>query len=191
MLDGIKKLSGSESEGPLKNLLDEIERRKYIGDPDISPSMLDSALEEIGKRKANGESVDKFLDDALNEMKTTGAFGQNNARSRAGRPTGAAAPKKEGQQNFAGYSFEKVKPEGWDLMSLEDKENWLATSSSTAKLAARDRKWIGVTAGLRRVNGLLVAPRRHLHQSQNQSQNQSHQQNQSRSHRHKTMTNSP
>jgi hypothetical protein len=72
-------------------------------------------------------------------MKTTGAFGQNNARSRAGRPTGAAAPKKEGQQNFAGYSFEKVKPEGWDLMSLEDKENWLATSSSTAKLAARDR----------------------------------------------------
>jgi hypothetical protein len=139
MLDGIKKLSGSESEGPLKNLLDEIERRKYIGDPNISPSMLDSALEEINKRKSNGEAVDKFLEDSLNEMKSTGAFGQNNARSRAGRPTGAAAPKKEGQQNFAGYSFEKVKPEGWDLMSLEDKENWLATSSSTAKLAARDR----------------------------------------------------
>lgn len=139
MLDGIKKLSGSESEGPLKNLLDEIERRKYIGDPNISPSMLDSALEEISKRKSNGEAVDKFLEDALNEMKTTGAFGQNNARSRAGRPTGAAAPKKEGQQNFAGYSFEKVKPEGWDLMSLEDKENWLATSSSTANLATRDR----------------------------------------------------
>lgn len=139
ILDGIKKLSGSDSDGPLKDLRDEIDRRKYIGDPNISPSMLDSALEEVNKRKANGEAVDKFLEDALNEMKATGAFGQNNSRSRAGRPTGTAAPKKEGQQNFAGYSFEKVKPEGWDLMSLEDKENWLATSATTAKLATRDR----------------------------------------------------